>query len=264
MPTTYRIALARTAGVMMAVVLAISTGYAQFHVPKIPGAQKTSETKPSRASTVEVVSSANPESAPPGGHGQVVLTGQNFKDGMKLQFNCKGANFPADSTKVDSPTRLEAQITVPVGAQEGPCDTSDSSTFPSQIGKGTFAISNSANMPIAISLALMGEGDMQWGDIMTNMSKMMMAAAQNGGKVDSGTLQLEGGSIKYVKGSTTSFNESTSAVKSLDPVLIYGSAPSGYFKITFNNGKIYTLGMAGPGGGDPNATLAFLKKKLGK
>jgi hypothetical protein len=249
---------------MMAVVLAISTGYAQFHVPKIPGTQKTSETKPSRGSTVEVVSSASPESAPPGGHGQITLTGQNFKEGMKIQFACKGADFPADSSKVESPTRLVVQISVPVSAQEGPCDTSDSSTYPNQIGKGTFAISNSADMPIAIPLALMGEGDMQWGDIMMSMSKMMTAASQNGGKVDSGVLQLEGGSIKYVKGGATSFNESTSAVKSLDPVLIYGSAPSGYFKITFNNGKIYTLGTAGPGGGDPNATLAFLKKKLGK
>jgi hypothetical protein len=213
-----------------------------------------------------VVSTASPDSAPPGGHGQVALTGQNFKDGMKLQFNCKGVNFPADSTKVDSPTHMEAQITVPIGAQEGPCDLADQNipSFHNPIAKGALSISNSANMPIAISLALMGEGDMQYGDIMMSMSKMMMAASQNGGKVDAGMLQLEGGSIKYVKGSTTSFNESNSAVKSLDAVLVYGSAPSGYFKISFNNGKIYTLGPAGPGGGDPNVTLAFLKKKLGK
>jgi len=249
---------------MVAVVLAISTGSAQIHLPKIPGTQKTSETKPSRASTLEVVSSASPESAPPGGHGQITLTGQNFKDGMKIQFVCKGTAFPADSSKVESPTRLVVQITVPVSVEEGPCDTSDLSAYPNQIGKGAFAISNSANMPIAISLSLMGEGDMQWGDIMMSMSKIMMAAAQNGGKVESGVLQLEGGAIKYVKGSATSFNESTSAVKSVDAVQVYGGVPSGYFKITFNNGKIYTLGTAGPGGGDPNAALAFLKKKLGK
>lgn len=267
MPRTYHQVIARLAGGMTASILlwaGVVTPAAQFHIPKVPGVSKTnktSETKPSPGSTLEVVSSVSPDSAPPGGRGQIVLTGQNFSNGMTLKFTCKGAQFSPDSIKVESPTRLTAQISVPVSAQEGPCGAGAASTA----GKEPFRISYSASMPVELALMYMGEGDMQYQDIMMSMSKSMMAASQSGGKVDTGTLQLDGGSIKYVKGGATTFSESTSAVKKVEPVQMYGQTLP-YFRIVFNSGKIYTFGPNPSGSSDSNSTAvcAFLQKKLGK
>ena len=121
MPKTYGITRTRFAGGMVAGFFLwaglLSTGWAQLHVPKIPGASKTSETKPSSAGTLEVVSTVSPDAVPPGGHGQIVLTGQNFKDGMQVQFACQGAQFKAESVKVESPTRAVARVLVPEGKE---------------------------------------------------------------------------------------------------------------------------------------------------
>jgi hypothetical protein len=238
-----------------------SVGAAQFHLPKIPSLPKTSkpaspEVKPSRAGTAEVVSMMSPDSAPPGGHGEVVLTGQNFKDGMRIQFNCSGAQFSPDSFKVESPTRIVAQVTIPLTAQEGPCGTSLGSTP----GKEPFRISNSADMPVAISVTLIGEGDMQFMDMMMSMSKTAMAGYGNQG--EQGRIELSGGSIKYVKGSATSFTESVSAVKSMGEMK-QGGKSVGIFRIVFNDGKIYNFGAMG-NGSDAHAAFELLQKKLGK
>jgi hypothetical protein len=244
-------------------VAGASIGAAQLHLPKVPNITKTKpnksgspEVKPSRAGTAEVVSMMSPDSAPPGGHGQIVLTGQNFKDGMRIQFNCKGVQFSPDSFKVESPTRIVAQITVPVSAEEGPCGTS----MGSEPGKEPFRISNSANMPVAISVALIGEGDMQFMDLMMSMQKSLMAGYGNQG--EAGRIELEGGSIKYVKGSTTNFTELTSAVKSMGEMKQEGK-PMGIFRIVFNDGKIYNFGGMG-NGSDGHTAFEFLQKKLGK
>ena len=239
----------------------ISSGAAQFRLPKIPSLPKTSkpgspEVKPSRAGTREVVSSVSPDSAPPGGHGQVVLTGQNFKDGMQIQFQCKGADFSADSVKFDSPTKVEAQITVPVTAQEGPCGIGGNSTP----GKEPFRISNSANMPIALTVAFLGEGDMQFMDIMMKMQQSAMA--QGPGNQSKGEIQLGAGSIKYVQGGKETFTESISGVKSMGEMKQNGQ-PIGIFRIVFNDGKIYNFGAMG-NTAQAHSTFEFLQKKLGK
>ena len=267
MPRIYSVLFTRTVCTLVAVIFlwaaGASIGAAQF--PKVPGLPKrntktskpgTSEVRPSRAGTAEVVSTISPDSAPPGGHGQVVLTGQNFKDGMQVKFNCKGAEFSPNSLKVESPTRVVAQVTVPVTAEEGPCGTS----MRSEPGKEPFRISNSANMPVALSVILIGEGDMQFMDMMMNMQKAMMAGYGNQG--ESGRIELEGGSIRYVKGSATTFTESISGVKSMGEMK-QGGQPMGIFRIVFNDGKIYNFGGMGSGS-DGHAVFTFLQKKLGK
>ena len=266
-PRINSILFTRTVCTLMAVIFVwaagASIGAAQFHLPKVPNITKTKpnksgspEVKPSRAGTAEVVSMMSPDSAPPGGHGQIVLTGQNFKDGMQLHINCKGAQFAPDSFKVESPTRVVAQVTVPLTVEEGPCGTS----MGSESGKEPFRISNSANMPVAISVTLIGEGDMQFMDMMMSMQKSMMAGYGNPG--EAGRIELEGSSIKYVKGSATSFTESTSAVKSMGEMK-QGGKPVGIFRIVFNDGKIYNFGGMG-NGSDGHAAFTFLQKKLGK
>jgi hypothetical protein len=265
MPRIYRsfftrLVCATVAGIMVWAVSA-STGTAQFHLPKVPGLPKTSkpgspEVKPSRAGTAEVVSAASPDSAPPGGHGEVILTGQNFKDGMRIQFTCQGAQFSPDSFKVESPTRVVAQVTIPLTAQEGPCGTSQGS----EPGKEPFRISNSADMPVSVSVMLLGEGEMQFMDMMMSMQKAAMAGYGNQGA--QGKLELKGDSIKYVKGDEATFTESTSAVKSMGEMKQNGQ-PIGIFRIVFNDGKIYNFGGMGAGT-DGHTAFVFLQKKLGK
>jgi hypothetical protein len=267
MPRINRCSFIRIVCTLVAVVIGwsagASIGAAQFHLPKIPGIAKTKpdkpgspEVKPSRGGTAEVVSMMSPDSAPPGGRGEVVMTGENFKDGMRIEFNCKGAQFSPDSIKVESPTRLVAQVTIPVKAEEGPCGTS----MRSAPGKEPFRISNSANMPVAISVALLGEGDMQFMDMMMSMQKTLMGGFGNQG--EAGRIVVQGDSNKYLKGNTTSFTESVSAVKSMGEMKQNGK-PVGIFRIVFNDGKIYNFGGMG-GGSDGHAAFEFLQRKLGK
>lgn len=267
MPKICRSLFAQTVFTTLAAILAwvggASIAAAQFHIPKIPSIAKTktskpgtAEVSPSRAGTGEVVATISPDSAPPGGHGQIILTGQNFKEGMRLQINCKGAQFSPDSFRVESPTRIVAQVSIPIAAQEGPCGTSTSSAP----GKEPFRISNSADMPIQIPLALLGEGDMQFMDMMMSMQKALMAG--HGNPAEAGQLSLQGGSIKYVKGGATSFTESASGVKSMGEMK-QNDQPMGIFRIIFNDGKIYNFAASGSSS-DGHTVFTFLQKKLGK
>ena len=173
-----------------------------------------------------------------------------------MEFNCQGAQFSANNIKVESPTKVVAQISVPVSAQEGPCGTS----MRSDPGKEPFRISSSAAMPVAIPVAMLGEGDMQFMDLMMNMQKTMMGGYGNQG--EEGRLQITGGNIKYVKGSETTFTESVSNVKSMGEMK-QNSQPIGIFRIVFNDGKIYNFGATG-NSSDAHATFEFLQHKLGK
>jgi hypothetical protein len=272
MQNTRSVLWARAAGAVMIAVLtwvvSASTGLAQFGgLPKIPKLPKkntttsqpaTKEVNPSHAGTMEVasVSAMTPDSAPPGGHGQVALTGTNFKPGMTLRFNCKGASFDADSVKVESATKVVAQISVPVTAQEGSCSTSARSAS----GKDPFQISNSANMPIAVSAVYIGEGDMQFMDMMMKMQQAMMPGyGKQGG---AGQITLDSGSIKYVQDGQPTFTESISSVKSMGEMKQNGN-PVGIFRIVFNDGKIYNFSGSGSVG-NSHAVFEFLQKKLGK
>jgi len=242
-----------------------STAAAQFGLPKIPKipkkttTQSTSETKPSKSNSPEValVLTTSPNSAPPGGHGELVLTGQNFKDGMQVQFACQGAQFKAESVKVESPTRAVVQIKVPFTAQEGPCEFTPSSG-PS--GKQTFQISNSADMPVAIPASLLGEGDMQFMELMMKMQQALAPGFGNQG--EAGRIELSGGSIKYMQGDKATFSESTSAVKDLGEMK-QGGQSMGIFRIAFKDGKIYNF-FGGQQSTDAHAAFVYLQKKLGK
>ena len=96
MPSRSRALFARSLLAVIALVViwaaSASIGAAQFGLPKVPKLPKkttpTAETKPSKSDSPEVaqVLSVAPDAAPPGGHGEVVLTGQNFSDGMQVQF----------------------------------------------------------------------------------------------------------------------------------------------------------------------------------
>jgi hypothetical protein len=239
-------------------------GVAQFpNLPKTPTVPKK-DTKTSKPSTLEIrpsvtastevllLNSISPDSAPPGGHGQVVLTGKDFKGGMGVGFTCAGASFDSESVKVDSPTKVEVQISVPVTAQEGPCYVGNAPD------NKLFRISISANMPIALPSLLLGEGDMQYFALMMKFQQAVMASHGNPG--NSGRIELASGSIKYVQGEKTVFTESISGVKSMAEMK-QGGQPFPIFRIVFNDGKIYNFMEQGK---DEHAEFALLQKKLGK
>ena len=248
---------------------AASIGAAQFGLPKIPKIPKvtkkkeakpsepaTPEIKPSGGATIEVLSEISPNAAPPGGYGQVVATGDLFKDGMSFEFRCEGAEFKPDSIKVESPKRLVAQIHVPVTAKEGPCGTS----LRSMPGKEPFRIAMSASMPVSTSATLLGEGDMQFMDLMMKMQQAMAPGFGNQGA--QGHIELDSGSIKYVKGGETVFSKPGSGVKEMGEMK-QGGNPIGIFRIVFNDGKIYNF-CGSAQREDAHQVFEFLKKKLGK
>ena len=88
----------------------------------------------------------------------------------------------------------------------------------------------------------------------------MMAGYGNQG--EQGRIELEGSSIKYVKGGATTFTESVSAVKSMGEMK-QGGQPVGIFRIVFNDGKIYNFGAMGNTASGHDA-FVFLQKRLGK
>jgi hypothetical protein len=215
----------------------------------------TAEIKPSRAGSYElVVTKVDPDSVPPGGHGQVVLVGEGFKNGVEIRFSCPGGEFAAENVKVDSPTKVEVLISVPVTAQEGTCNILG--TNPE---KEVFRISNSGNMPISLPSMLLGEGDLQFIDLMMKMQQAMSPGF--GKQSESGRIELDSSSIKYVQGGKATFTESISGVKSMAEMKQAGQ-PIGIFRIVFNDGKIYNFG--GTQQKDTHAVFEFLQKKLGK
>ena len=272
----YRMSRVLCAKCICAVMVAIlmwaagsSNGAAQVGLPKLPGIPKGTkkETKPSppespeitpsAGGSIEVLSMMSPDAAPPGGMGDVVVTGDLFKGGKDLEFHCQGAEFKPDSIKVESPKRVVARIHVPVTAQEGPCGTS----LRSMPGKEPFRISNSASMPIGVGAYMLGEGDMQFMELMMKMQQVMAPGFGNQG--ETGLILLAPGSIKFVQGGKTIFTEPATGVKSMAEMK-QGGQPIGIFRVVFNDGKIFNFMGAKAGGEGSHQTFEFLRTKLGK
>jgi hypothetical protein len=268
---------------LMGLVLAIAFACAclpfltwgQLGLPKIPKvvkkAAKKKETKPTEPATPEVaasraatfeISQVSPGAAPPGGSGQVVVTGKGLTDKIKLEFYCGESRFSLENVKVESPTRATGQIHVPLDAAEGPCQNIMAGP------KQPFRISMSADMPILLAATLLGEGDLDFFELMGNMTEKMMKAAQANWQSSAATkpapkqgLELSGGSVKYYEDGKLSFEEK-SGVKSLGQMTQGGQAV-GIFRIVFDDGKIYNFGDSSSSGSKDTAYL-FLKKKFNK
>ena len=272
----YRMSRVLCARCICAVVAAIlmwasgsSNGAAQVGLPKLSGIPKgtkketkpsppgSPEINPSPGGSIEVLSMISPDAAPPGGMGEVVVTGDLFKGGKDLEFHCQGAEFKPDSIKVESPKRVVARIHVPVTAQEGPCGTS----LRSMPGKEPFRISTSASMPIGVGAYMLGEGDMQFMELMMKMQQVMAPGFGNQG--ETGLILLAPGSIKFVQGGKTIFTEPATGVKSMAEMK-QGGQPIGIFRVVFNDGKIFNFMGAKAGGEGSHQTFEFLRTKLGK
>jgi len=277
-----RLGLTLLMAVVLGAVLGISNASAQFGLPKIPKLSKKAkkaitgkDTKESEKATPEVsasgtgspeVAQISPDAAPPGGAGEVVITGKGFAEGMNVDFRCKGAEFQPKSLKVQSPTRAVAQLEVPLSAEEGPCGLSMKST---QTGE-PFKISSSAGMPVTLPVLYVGEGDMDFMTISMKMSQVMMKQAQGNwqqsgaqaNKPPSG-LVVEGGSLKYVEEGKAVFTEAGANVKAVQE-MHQGDQNTGIFRIVFTDGKIQNFMDREGGSHKGSAAAQYLKKKYGK
>lgn len=273
-----KIPLCALAAAFLWVATGAPAASAQFKLPKLPKfgkkapEKKAKETKPSEETTPEVqgtpeiqasrhdtpeISQISPDSAPPGGSGEVVLTGKKFYAGMDLRINCKGGDPRVESLKVEDPGRAVAQISVPEDAQEGPCKP----YLQYQPG-ASFSISKSSKMPAVIPATLLGEGDMQFAELMMKMSQEMQPGFGEG-KTKQGRILVTSDSVKFVEGDKTLFAEAPSSVKEVGEMSMMGESVGGIFRIVFKNGKIYNF-LDTKGGSSQHRAFLTLKKRLGK
>ena len=267
-------------GLVLAIVFAgtcvPSLTRGQFGLPKIPKlpkkAAKKKETKPAEQATPEVAASSaaspqialiSPDSAPPGGSGQLVITGKNLSDKMEFRLNCKGGYIEPQSVKVESPARMVAQIKVPLDVEEGPCGTQVAS-------KGEpFRISNSASMPVVLQVVYLGEGDMDFMQLMMKMQPALAQAAKGNWQSGEATpaqtksgLEVTPGTLKFYDAGKVVFQEAASGVKSMGE-MTQANEPTGIFRIVFNDGKIHNF-MDQSGGSSNKRVFLYIKKRLGK
>ena len=278
---------AGVAAVLLATVGA-ATAAAQFglpkiKVPKLPG-QTTAKTKAKRqvepAGPPPEITAIDPNSGAPGSSGEVVLTGKNLnrKQGVALKFGSSALRVT--HFQVQSPERATMFVTVPADAPEGAygiemtqyseaSEEADGETslsgspevlaIPDTTPK--FEVSKSGKLPVTVTSTLLGEGDMQFMDMMMKMQQSMAPGFGNQGA--EGKILIASGSIKCLQGDKTIFSESTSAVKDLGEMK-QGGKPVGIFRIVFNDGKIYNFYGGSQHNEDSHAAFETLRKKLGK
>jgi hypothetical protein len=250
------------------------TALAQFHLPKIPKLPKK-ESKPAAPATKEVgasnaatleVSLIAPDSAPPGGTGELTITGKGFAKDSAIGFNCPHGQFSLENIQVVTPTKMTGTIHVPLDTEEGPCGVNGANLAK---GGAPFRISNSSPLPVAVAAGYIGEGDMDFMQMMMKFQQVAMKNAQGSWQSGSNSgqapppdeLHLTPSTISFYSAGQKIFEEPVSGVKNLGE-MSQGGHPIGIFRIVFNDGKIYNFAGKVENSGD--ATYLYLKQKLGK
>ena len=255
----------RKSGVyLMAVLIWILAGSAwaaaQFHLPKIPKLGKSqpqpAEQKKAATAPAPELSSISPNSASPGAEGDLELTGKNFDSGTGLRMNCPEAAPAITSFKVENPTRAAAHVRFPFNTKEGPCElymgegapAGNATSEMAASGAGTpsvtqvksditFTISIPSAMPMALPVIYIGEGDMQFMDVMMKVQQAMQGSWQDSGKP---LLLVAKGEVKLKQGDKMVFTLAASNVKEVGQMSMMGQNV-GVFRFVCNDGKIYNF-----------------------
>jgi hypothetical protein len=276
-----------TGSVVLCVALSASAQFGLPRIPKLPKVPGQKNDQPAQNPQGQTptlpapeVTAITPDSAPPGGAGDVTLTGKNFSAGMRVNIACNnGVNPAIDSFKVEDAGRAVLHMTVPLKAAEGPCEVSlRRKAGGGEIGESSsgtievfqvpsngprFAISILSKMPIGLPVIFLAEGDQDFINLMMSMQKAMQPGF--GAQGEKTILVLGPDSIKCAKGQTTLFSGAVSDVKAVEEMNMMGES-TGMFRIEFKDGKMYNLVGADTAGGSGTgkATVAFVKKRLGK
>jgi hypothetical protein len=253
---------------------------AQFHVPKIPklGKSQPTEQKKESAGPAPELIEISPNSASPGAEGDLVLTGKNFAAGTGLRMNCQGEAPSISSFKVESATRAVAHVRFSFEIKEGPCEvyleqhptstnaqgeisaSTSGTTEVVQVKSVGFTISIPSAMPMALPVVYVGEGNMQFMDIMMKVQQAMQGSWNDSGKP---LLLVSKSEVKLKQGDKTVFTEPASNVKEVGQMSMMGQSV-GVFRIVFTDGKIYNF-MEQEGQGLPKGkTVEIIKATVGK
>lgn len=260
----------------------------QFRIPKIPKLPgQKDETKKQESPKAKAtqypspeLTGISPDNAPPGGVGDLVLTGNNFGTGVSLRFDCSGPEPKLDSFKVENSTRAVVHIAIPFNAKEGACSLAllrkMGRSGPMEISEsepGTtevvmvpengpkFRISNSsASMAVGLEVVLLAEGDQDFTSLAMKMSQVMMPGF---GKQGEKTVLMLADSIKYMQGKDVVFTEPAGALKAVDDMNMMGQS-TGIFRLEFKDGKIYNFIGAGGSAEVSKTASQIIKKRFGK
>lgn len=280
------------AGLLFWIAAGALLASAQFKLPKLPKLPKVGEKKPEpskpQAHEVPEVLSITPDSFPPGGSADAVISGKGFFRGMRIRLGCKGDTEEPDSLKdhlvrVESPERAVLKLSIPFSAREGPCtlysagywgkegavDAGETEESPGGTPEvlqmksaATFSISNVSKVPVSVGVAYLGEGEMDFMQATIKMSEALTGGF--GEKGEKTLLQMSSDTVKCVRGEKTIFSESTSGVKETGEMSMQGES-MGIFRIVFKNGKIYNfMGVQEGSSEEQKHVYQFVKKKLGK
>jgi hypothetical protein len=271
-------------------VIGASTAAAQFglpkiNVPKLPG-QKQTKPKPQgeQAAPPPAITAIDPDSGPPGGAGELVLTGKNLDRKLEMEFLCRDSQISSSHFKVQSAERATVSVSIPLNAKEGPCAIRLTRYWKVEVGKdgedspsGTpevmavpdnwpkFTVSNAGKLPVVLpDMALLGEGEMNYMDIMIKSAQDAQAGSGRN-PLKGGQFVLTDNSFKYVQEGKEIFSVTPATTKSVDEMTQMGQS-MGIFRIVLTNGKVYNFRSLGTGHAEMSAedAIKFIKKKLGK
>jgi hypothetical protein len=269
--------------VACASVVSAQFGLPKIKIPKLPGQKQTKPKAQEKTGPAPEITAINPDSGPPGGGGEVVLTGKNLTADLRMRFQCGESNATTKRFTVQSAERASVVVTIPLDAREGTCGIElvrvpgagpqgDEETPVSVPGTPEvyavpdngpkFTISSSGKLPISIDMLLLGEGEMNFMDMQMKMAQEMQSGFGKN-KLKTGQIQLTGDTIKYVQEDKVVFSGTSATVKSVDQMTMMGK-PVGIFRIVLTDGKIYNFGGSGQGQGTLDRAVKLIKQKLGK
>ncbi len=267
------------AGVFL-VVFAGGLGAAQFRLPKIPKLGKTQpaeQKKPAAAPAAELTA-LSLHSASPGAEGDLVLTGKNFNAGTGLRMNCPNAAPAISNFKVESPTRAVAHVRFPFNTAEGPCEiyleqrdlvtgaggeitaSRSGTVLVTLVPSVSFNISTPSEMPMVLPVAYVGEGEMEFTQVMMKMQEALHGSWGGSGQAQ---LLVVQGRVTFKQGEQTVFDEPASNVKEVGEMAMMGEK-TGVFRLVMNGGKIYNFIEKTDGGLPKGKTVEILKTALKK
>jgi hypothetical protein len=252
-------------------------GAAQFHLPKIPklGKSQSAEQKKEPAGPAPELTEINPNSASPGAEGDLVLTGKNFTSGTNFRMDCQGEAPTVSSFKVESPTRAVAHVRFSFGTKQGPCDiyleqrpngqseigaSTSGTTEVTQVKSVAFTISIPSALPMAIPVIYVGEGNMQFMDVMMKVQQAMQGSWNDSGKP---LLQVSKSEVKLTQGDKAVFTEPATNVKEVGQMSMMGQNV-GVFRIVCTDGKIYNFMEQESEGLPKGKSVELIKATLGK
>lgn len=231
------------------------------------------------------VTAIEPDTAAAGWSGELVLTGENFYDEMYVMIVCRAdvetglSDIGAIVPKVDRPTRAVVRITVPENTKEGACDVEiDREQQPELfrisgvVKRRPEAIREEAQArkpapeakaePAEVAATFVGEGDMQFMELVMKMQQAAMGAMRGEAALMKGRVLVTLAAVKFVHDGKTLFEEPPATVQAVEEIGMMGR-PTGAFRIVFANGRIYNF-MAEGRGASKNEAHLILKKALGK